>query len=149
MRPPCSWAGLAPCYSCGIGRSGTCQSNLRSRGAQIAGGVAGVSTDHPWLNGTGSDRLATWLDAWWRSQRETPEDDRLAALASALEAQMAVDQQVAGEVALLLQQGYVIPIVLDALQGQAEHQTQLLQMLAEDLQKATYRNERLHAVRAE
>jgi hypothetical protein len=105
------------------------------------------------LAALGGNVLAGWIAGWaervaQRAQGDEPDAEQslIAQLAGDLQARMATDAALAADVGALLQRLDAIPVALDALQGQGKRQARLLQLLAEDLQSATFRNERLHDV---
>lgn len=122
----------------------------------LAGFAAGNLTAQlvaNWLGGVGGNALATWLDEWSRKAAGRAigaGDDEAAelvkALARALGPAMEASAAIADGVARLLGNAQSLETALAALRERSDRQVGLLQLLLEDLQRATFRNERLHDV---
>jgi hypothetical protein len=119
----------------------------------IVGGLT-AATVGPLLTALGGNALASWLATWaeragnrvFLGDDPDAEQKLIAQLSRDLHAAMATNDALADDIGTLLQRIDAIPVALGALQGQGERQARLLQLLAEDLQSATFRNERLHDV---
>ena len=149
------------------------QASIQRSAPVIAGGVAGASliallavssvvapalaggatlaTVLAWLSGLGSNALAGWLTEWAVSQLarfdgDDPDREQhvLEQLARDLTLQLQSNADLATAAELLIVQTDAVAVALDALTGQADTQGRLLRTLLEDLQQATFRNERLH-----
>ena len=104
-----------------------------------------------WLSSLGGNALAGWLNEWAMenlARFEGDDPDRegklIAQLARDLTQQFGISQTIADQTQLLVQHTDAIQISVDALQGQGDQQAQLLKLLLEDLQRATFQNDKLH-----
>jgi hypothetical protein len=150
------------------------RAGLRRHATSIAAGVAGVSTlallaagsltpllaggltpasVGAWLGGLGANALASWLDQWARgaaAQALRPgrdaEQSRIEQCARDLQGQLAANDLLAADVAVLLELVRAIPTAVDALAGQGEQQIRLLRLLLADAQAAMVHNQRLRDV---
>jgi hypothetical protein len=119
----------------------------------ITGGLT-AATVGSLLTALGGNALASWVATWAERSGnrlllgDDPDAEQtlIAQLAHDLQDQLATNDTLAADIGTLLQRLDAIPVALDALQGQGKRQARLLQLLAEDLQSATFRNERLHDV---
>ena len=116
----------------------------------LAGGVS-LATFLTWLGSVGGNALAGWLTAWASDNLARFEGDDLdrerrllEQLARDLTVQLERSGEIAADTELLIARSDAVAVALDALSGQTDKQARLLQMLLEDLQRATVRNERLH-----
>jgi hypothetical protein len=106
------------------------------------------------LTSLGGNALAGWLASWAErsGNRVLDADDSeaeqklIVQLAHDLQTHLATNDMLAADVSALLQRLDAIPVAFEALQGQGEQQTRLLQRLAGDLESARVRNKQLHAM---
>ena len=119
--------------------------------APVLAGGASLTTLLAWLGGLGGNALADWLTEWAASRLaqfdgDAPDRERrlLEQLARDLTPLLAQRADFAEAAELLIVQTDAVAVALGALTGQADKQARLLRTLLEDLQQATFRNERLH-----
>lgn len=117
-------------------------SGVATTAALAAAGLAPVllpgNDPSAWLIAMGGNALAGWAASWaTTAARQLRTED----LAPAMQA----DPALAADVLTLLVRLDAHTLLLESLQGQAARQQAQIQTLLEDVQRATFRNERLHA----